>query len=226
MNTAAATEMPTFFSTASDMRARPCSSSACAISWPMIEAISSSVSLSASRMPVKKAILPPGMQNAFTLFELMRFTSHFQRCASLLKRSDCGMRSRAMRRRRATCAGSRLRAFFCCAARISWPYCCAALFSTVEAGSSSRPLFFTSTPSFGAGCCCASAVPATATQSANAKRRFMLLPSRSNPGARPSCGAWARREARRSRRRGCRPCGPAARCRESRRSPPGGRGST
>ena len=136
----AATEMPTFLSTCSDMRARPCSRSACAISCPMTAATSSSVSCSLSRMPVKNAILPPGMQNALTLPERIRLTSHFQRCASWLKRVECGISARAMLRRRSTCRRSLLSRLFCAACRIRSLYCCAALRSTVEAGSSRRRL--------------------------------------------------------------------------------------
>jgi hypothetical protein len=73
---AAAKLTPTFFRIASLMRARPCSSAACAISWPITAASSSSVSFRRSIRPVNTMILPPGMQNALTIGASMTLTSH------------------------------------------------------------------------------------------------------------------------------------------------------
>ena len=58
---------------------RECSRSACAISWPITAAISSSVAFSFWIRPVYMAILPPGMHQAFTSSIEMTCTSqaHF-----------------------------------------------------------------------------------------------------------------------------------------------------
>ncbi len=78
------------------MRARACSRTAWAISWPITIAASSSVSCSWSRMPVKTAILPPGMQKALICLLPIRLTSQRQLRARSFQRRLCGIRRAAM----------------------------------------------------------------------------------------------------------------------------------
>ena len=70
----------------------------------MTIATSSSVSFSWSRMPVKKAILPPGMQKALICLLPIRLTSHFQLAARSFHWAAKGMMRAAMARRRCSCA--------------------------------------------------------------------------------------------------------------------------
>ena len=71
---------------------RECSRSACAISWPITAAISSSVAFSFWIRPVYIAILPPGMHQAFTSSIEMTCTSHCHLAASGRKAAVCGIR--------------------------------------------------------------------------------------------------------------------------------------
>ena len=54
-------------------------------------------------MPVKKAILPPGMQKALTVFDLIVTTSHYHSFARGFHFSTNGSISRAIRRKRTFC---------------------------------------------------------------------------------------------------------------------------
>lgn len=113
------------------MRARACSRSAWAISWPITIATSSSVSFNWSRMPVKKAILPPGMQKALICLLPIRLTSHFQSRARAFHGVAKGMRRLAMARRRCSCGLlSPASAPLARACSSSWPYCCTPAVST------------------------------------------------------------------------------------------------
>src|SRR5262245_38355564 len=96
-----------------DTRSRPCSRSACAISCPMIAASSSSVSFSLSISAVYTAILPPGMHQALSWFEVITCTSHCQPGASLRKAPVWTISRFAIVRTRCTWAGS----------WSSWPFC-------------------------------------------------------------------------------------------------------
>ena len=110
------------------MRARACSRSACAISWPITIAASSSVSFSWSRMPVKKAILPPGMQKALICLLPIRLTSQLP--ARARGRSSAVHAGSGARR---SCAGAAAAdgcrgasAPLACACASICAYCCAA----------------------------------------------------------------------------------------------------
>ena len=57
-------------------------------------------------MPVKTAILPPGMHSALMVGVLTRMTSHFHSLARAFHLWVCGNRSSAMRRTRLACGSS------------------------------------------------------------------------------------------------------------------------
>ena len=76
-------------------------------------------------MPVKKAILPPGMQKALICLLPIRLTSHFHFAARGFHWAANGMMRWAMARRRCSCGlPSPASAPLALACAISWAYCC------------------------------------------------------------------------------------------------------
>ena len=121
------------------MRARACSRRACAISCPITIAVSSSVSSSWSRMPVKTAILPPGMQKALICLLPIRLTSQRHCRARSFHFAVCAIRRLEIARSRWSCGWlSGARAFWARAFSISWAYSLVATASSSSAGTRLR----------------------------------------------------------------------------------------